>query len=120
MINSLRNPADQITEYQKQFLRDRLAGKEYKPYYYFKGSTPENGYTPSSPYMLRVSSMQSSFSTENWATLWLKSSGSDSDRQIRFREKRSTHEWYLIEDFLLADIREPRVDDSGKVIDPWG
>ena len=120
MINCLRNPADPMSEFQKQFLRDRLKGKEYKPYSFLKGSSPKNGYRPSEPFTVKVSSMQSTFANENWATLYLYSSGADNPRQIRLREKRSTHEWYLIEDFLLSDIREPETDDEGNPVDPWG
>lgn len=119
MMNCLKNPAEPLTVYDKQFLRDRLGGKAYKPYSFFAGSSPENGYRPSKPYRVNITSVNSSFVNENRAVLWLHSSGADSDRQIKLREKRSSHEWYLTEQFLLPDIRQPIVDDSGKVIDPW-
>ncbi len=120
MLDELKNPAEPVSVYEKQFLRDRLKGKEYKPFSYFAGSKPENGYVPHAPYRITVSSNSNSFADEHWAILWLRSSGADSERQIKLREKKSTHAWYLVEEFLLADIREPVRNEKGEVIDPWG
>lgn len=120
MLDELKNPAEPVSVYEKQFLKDRLKGKEYKPFSYFAGSNPENGYTPRAPYRISVSSNPNSFVDEHWAILWLHSSGADNDRQIKLREKKSTREWYLVEEFLLSDIREPVRNANGKIIDPWG
>ena len=120
MMDELKNPADPVSVYEKQFLNDRLKGKEYKPFSYFAGSNPDNGYAPRSPYRITVSSNNYSFNDEHWAVLWLRSSGADSERQIKLREKKSTQEWYLVEEFLLSDIREPVRNENGEVIDPWG
>lgn len=119
MINMLKNPAEPMSVYEKQFLRDRLSGKEYKPYSYLSGTAPQNGYIPAFPAKVQVADNPYSFITEDWATLLLQSSGADSQRQIKLRRKKSTGEWFLVEQFLLADIREPVINEQGAVIDPW-
>lgn len=52
-MNVLRGPRP-MTEYDSQFLRDRLRGKAYLPLAYFEGAAPENGYKPNVPYVLDV------------------------------------------------------------------
>ena len=53
------------------------------------------------------------FDNENWATLWVKSSGADNERQIKLRRKPSTGEWFLNEIQCLSDVRPPASED------PW-
>ncbi len=113
MLNALCNPAEPITEYTKHFIRDRLRGKEYKPFSYFKGATPENGYTPSTPYRIEIYTNSYSFLDNDYADFLLKSSGADSERKIKLRKKPSTGEWFLKEIYLLPDIRIPASED------PW-
>ena len=43
-----------LSNYEIQFIRDRLMDKQYLPLAYFDGATPENNYTPSEPYTLRL------------------------------------------------------------------
>ena len=112
MLNFLRGPQP-LSRHEIQFLRDRLAGKAYKPFSFFEGATPENNYTPSQPYTIIVSSGPYSFQEEGYARLMLSSSGADSPRQIKLREKPSSGQWFLCEQYLLPDIREP------KAADPW-
>ena len=85
MLNALKGPA-KLSPFEIQFLNDRLKGKEYKPY---------------------------SFPEENYATLFVHSSGADSDREIKLRLKPSTKEWFLTELLCLSDIRIPNE------LDPW-
>ncbi len=120
MLDELKNPSEPVSVYEKQFINDRLKGKDYKPFSYFSGTGPDNGYSPRAPFKITVSSNPNSFVDEHWAVLWLRSSGADSERQIKLREKKSTHEWYLVEQFLLSDIREPVRKSDGEIIDPWG
>lgn len=112
MLNVLKGPSP-MSQYEIQFLRDRLAGKEYKPYSFFAGATPDNEYTPAMPLSITVKDNPYSYAEENYATLWVTSSGADNDRQIKLRKKPSTGEWFLVEEFLLADIRIPTSQD------PW-
>ena len=113
MLNYLKGP-QALSPYEIQFLKDRLEGKEYKPFSFFDGATPENNYTPTEPYTIIVFSSSHSFQEEGYAQLLIRSSGADNPREIKLREQASTGEWFLWENFLLSDIRVP------KAADPWG
>ena len=110
MLNVLRGPRPMLP-YDVQFLRDRLGGKEYKPFSYFDGAVPSTDYTPSRPYTVSVSDGPYSYQNEGYAALWMKSGGADSPRPITLRRKGD--QWMLWEQILLADIRTPAKDD------PW-
>lgn len=109
MINFLKGPVD-LTEYDKQFLRDRLKGKSYVPRSYFEGTSPENDYTPSVPLTIKVFEYAYSYSEDGYAMLEIRSSGADSPRQIKLRKKGN--EWFLWQQYLLPDIRTPKKDDA--------
>ena len=116
MLNYLKGP-EPVSGYESQFIRDRLQGKAYKPYSYFKGATPQNNYTPSKPYRITVDSNQYSFTTDGsgheWCTMWVTSGGADNPRSIKLRKKGSTGQWFLNDIQCLSDIRTPASDD------PW-
>lgn len=112
MLDYLKGP-ESLSNLEKQFLRDRLAGKAYKSFSFFAGAAPGNGYTPSVPYQITVSANPYSFETENWATVYIQSGGADSPRPIRLRKKPSTGQWFLNELQCLSDIRIPAEED------PW-
>ncbi len=112
MLDFLKGPAP-LNPFEKQFLDDRLKGKEYKPFSYFAGAADANEYTPNRPYTITVSETPYSFQNENWATLYIRSSGADSPRPMKLRLKPSTNQWFLNEIQCLADIRIPKSQD------PW-
>lgn len=112
MLDYLKGP-DNVSPFEKQFIRDRLAGKQYKVNSFFLGSSPENGYTPAKPYAIEVSDNPYSYPQADRATLYVQSSGADSPRPITLRKKPSTGQWFLVEIQCLADIRVPVADD------PW-
>lgn len=112
MLNVLKGPQP-LSPFEIQFLRDRLAGKSYKPFSFFAGSSPENGYKPTAPYTITVYDSPYSYPEENYATLYLQSTGADSPRNIKLRKKPSTGEWFLLELQMLSDIRIPTEED------PW-
>ena len=88
-------------------------GKYYKTFSYFEGATPENGYVPTVPYTIKVTETPYSYPQDNYATMYVTSSGADSPRAIRLRKKPSTGQWFLIEIQCLSDIRVP------VEADPW-
>ncbi len=109
MLNFLKGPQP-LSPYEKQFLKDRLQGKFYKPFSFFKGSSPQNNYQPSE-YTIEVFDNPYSYQNAGYVTLWMNSSGADSPRQLKLRQKGT--QWFLWENFLLSDIRTPAADD------PW-
>ena len=112
MLDFLKGP-ERLNPYEKQFLRDRLRDKEYKPFSFFEGANVDNDYTPTLPLTIVVSETPYSFREDNWATLYIKSGGADSPRPIKFRRKPSTGQWFVNEIQCLSDIRTPKSSD------PW-
>ncbi len=112
MLDFLKGPED-VSNYDKQFIKERLSGKQYKTFSFFEGAAPENNYEPAKPYRIVVSTTPYSFDNENWAVMYVKSSGADSVRPIKLRKKPSTGEWFLNELQCLSDIRVP------VSADPW-
>lgn len=112
MLNVLKGP-DPISQYERQFLKDRLNGQEYVVSSYFEGTSPDNSYTPEMPYKITVSDNPYSYNDDGWAVLYITSSGADSPRSIKCRLKPSTGQWFMVENLALAGIRTP------KEADPW-
>ena len=112
MLDFLKGPAE-VSTYEKQFIQERLRGKEYKVRSFFAGATPDNGYQPTTPYTITVSENPYSFDEENWATLYVTSGGADNPRPIKLRKKPSTGQWFLNDIQCLSDIRVPVAED------PW-
>ena len=112
MLNYLQGPRG-VTPYDKQFLADRFRDKDYVPRSYFAGAAPQNNYEPSEPYTITVFENPYSRGQDGYLTLYIRSGGADSPRQIKLRNKPSTGQWFLWEQFLLADIRQP------VSADPW-
>lgn len=110
MLNFLKGPQP-LSPFETQFLRDRLVGKSYVPRSYFSGTSPQNNYEPSQPYTLTVFDGPYSYKDQGYAMLYIRSSGADSQRQIKLRAKGD--QWFLWENFLLPDIRKPAE------LDPW-
>ena len=110
MLNALKGPRP-LSPFEIQFLRDRLAGKGYKPYSFFEGARPENNYTPDRPYTILISDDPYSYQNEGYARLLIRSHGADSPRQITLRRKGE--QWMLWDQMLLSDIRIPVSED------PW-
>lgn len=112
MLDFLKGP-EPVSTYEKQFIKERLAGKEYKIGSYFEGASTENGYVPSIPLKITTIETPNSFPEENWAYVYLKSAGADNPRQIKLRKKPSTGQWFINEIMCLSDIRVPAA------LDPW-
>lgn len=114
MLTYLQGPKG-LSAYEKQFLADRFRDKDYVPRSYFLGARPENNYEPAQPYTLEL--FENPYSRdqlyEGYLTLHIRSGGADSPRQIKLRNKPSTGQWFLWEQFLLSNIRKP------VAADPW-
>lgn len=109
MLNWLRGPKGALTPMDKQFLNDRFSdGHYYIPFSYFNGATPENDYTPSEPFTVRISTNPYSYQNEGYASLWLTSGGADSPRNFTLRKVESTGKWYLWDQFIMVGIRDPK------------
>ena len=113
-MNILRGPRP-MTPYDSQFLRDRLRGKEYLATAYFNGATPQNGYTPTVPYVLSVQADPHPQDIEpGYLRVFIATPGADSPRPIKLRQKPSTGQWFLWEySSPLSGIRIPVAQD------PW-
>ena len=111
MLDFLKGP-ENVTEAEKTFLRDRLKGKAYKTLSFFQGATPQKGYEPTKPYTITVSENPSSVNEENWATLYVTSSGADTPRPVKLRKKPSTGQWFINDIQCLSDIRIPTEQDK--------
>lgn len=110
MLNFLKGPQP-LTEYEKQFLKDRLTDKSYVAYSYFDGTCPQNNYAPSKPFSVTIIEGPYSYSEEGYAKLLIMSSGADTPRPITLRRK-GQEQWFLWEQFLLSDIRQPIAADA--------
>lgn len=112
MLDFLKGP-ESVSQYEKQFINERLNGKYYIPFSFFAGATPQNGYVPTTPYTITVYENPYSFDNENWATLWVKSGGGDNLRSVKLRKKPSSGQWFLNDIQCLSEIRKPEAED------PW-
>ena len=115
MLNWLRGPRP-LNGQDISFLNDRFRdGKSYIPFSYFVGASPENGYTPRTPYRLNVLADPRPQDIEpGYLRVFLKTAGADSPRPMKLRQKASTGEWFLWEySSILSGIRIPAAED------PW-
>ena len=111
MLDFLKGP-ENVSTYEKQFIRERLYEKQYKIFAFFDGATPGNNYTPTEPDTIKIIENPYSFDNDNWATLWVKSGGSDNPSSIKLRKKPSTGQWFLNDIQCLSDIRPPAAKDD--------
>ncbi len=112
MLDFLKGP-ESVSQYEKQFINERLNGKYYIPFSFFAGATPQNGYVPTTPYTITIYENPYSFDNENWATLWVQSGGGDNLRSVKLRKKPSSGQWFLNDIQCLSEIRKPESED------PW-
>lgn len=112
MISFLKGPQG-LSTHEIQFISERLRGKEYLPFSYFEGTTPKNGYEPSKPFTVKVSTVPTSYDEDGYVKFYMQSSGADSPRPVQIRQKPSSGEWFLWDQMLLSEIRIPVSED------PW-
>ena len=113
MLNWLRGPRP-LNGQEISFLNDRFRdGKTYLPFTYFAGATPENNYTPTQPYTIRIDSNHVSAVEPGYMKLFIPCGGADDPRPIKLRQRGSDGKWFLWEQYLLTGVRTP------KAADPW-
>jgi hypothetical protein len=106
MLNWLKGE-EGLSANEREFLRERLQGKAYKPRSFFAGATPQNNYTPSQPNKLTPVSNPQTFRESGMATVYLRSSGAEDTRQIKLRQRKETGEWFLYDIQCLSDMQSP-------------
>lgn len=113
MLNWLRGPRP-LNGQEISFLNDRFRdGKTYLPFTYFVGAIPDNNYTPTHPYTIRVESSHVSGEEPGYMKLYIPCGGADAPRPIKLRQRGSDGKWFLWEQYLLTGVRTP------KAADPW-
>ena len=112
MLNWLRGPRP-LNGQDISFLNDRFrGGKTYIPFSYFARATPNNDYTPTEPFTITIESNHTTDAEQGYAKLFIPCGGADSPRPIKLRMK-GDGKWFLWEQYLLTDIRQPKSSD------PW-
>lgn len=111
MVDFLNGPAN-VSPYDRQFLNDRMRDKEYLPWSFFKGATPDNDYEPSIPYTIKVEKNPHSEIKPDYVKLFIASGGADSPRPIELKLKPSTNQWFMVNQLLLSGIRIPKSKDE--------
>ncbi len=112
MMDFLRGP-EPLDKTDQRFISERLEGRSYIIRSYLKGATPDNNYTPSTPYVVEISENSSSRAEKGYVKLFVRSSGADTPRPITLRKKASTGQWFVYRMSILTDVRKP------KEADPW-
>ena len=103
MLNHLRGPRP-LSNMDLSFIKDRFRDKDYVPRSYFNGSTPENNYTPQKPYTVTVSENPYSYQNEGYATLYIRSGGADSPRQVQLRLAKDGKWYFQVKRFILRGV----------------
>ena len=111
MLNYLKGPLE-LSNIDKQFLRDRLVDKKYLMRSYLVGTSVENNYIPTIPYTVTVRDNPYSYSQDGYVTLYITSSGADSDRSVKLRKKAD--QYFLWQNNLMVGIRLPKEEDPWK------
>ena len=99
----------------KQWLKE--AERNYIPRSYYKGSTPENGYTPDSPWTLVLTKNEAQTTDYNttaangykYVVYDIQSSGRDTSRQLVLFQRPGETRWYMNSfSGILTTIQPPK------------
>lgn len=108
----LMNGPDDVSAYDKAFIKDQFSQYPYVAGSYFTDTSPENDYVTETYEAVFFENMYS-FPSDDSCTLWTFSSGADSERSVSFRLKPSEGKWYVSNWYgLLAGIRPPASEDK--------
>ena len=106
MLDYLREPRP-MNNVEKHLIADKFTEQDYIPRSYFDGAVPENGYSPSVPYTIRISDDEYSYINKGHTSLNVRSGGADSPRKINLRLGEDNR-WHLWEQFLLIGVQKPQ------------
>jgi len=115
ILDFLAGPAGPISNYKKQHFSMQLKtrGYSYIPFSYFNGATVANDYKPSNPYNITIYETPytdlSVYTATNkgYYEYYCKSDGVDSlTRKVQVRQAANGN-YYLVEEYLLAEIKAP-------------
>lgn len=116
MMNFLKGP-EPLNGFGMQAIRDRYSQNgDYLMRSYFAGATPENNYTPTQPYRIKVIDSVHSRDTinEGFVTMYVACGGADNPRSIVLRTKKSTGQWFVnMFEGLMSGVKTP------VEADPW-
>ena len=118
MLQFLMGEFQLISEMMKQNIKDRMLQNNKYSFIgksYFKGATPENDYTPSTPYEIEVTENAYTDENEGYKRLFLKSGGADSPRPITLRLAKDGN-YYIWSDSLIGLLSDIRGLES---TNPW-
>lgn len=112
MLQYLMGDNQPISNLMKQQIKDRMTQNDKSGFIgksYFEGATPDNDYTPSTPYIVNVTDNPYTDENEGYKRLFLKSGGADSERPVTVRLAKDGNYYVWSDSFmgLLSDIRKP-------------
>lgn len=110
-INLLKGPQP-LSPTEVSWFRDRMSDKKYLPRAYFEGSTPENNYTPTTPYTLVFSPDPRVQDTEaGYIRLYIKTPAFDNPRYVKLRQKGN--DWFIWEvNSIMLGVKMRKQDDA--------
>ncbi len=118
MLQFLCGDNQPISNLMKQNIDDRMHQNEKYKFIgksYFKGATPDNDYTPSTPYEIEVKENPYTDIEDGYKRLFITSGGADSDRPITVRLAKDGN-YYLWSDSFIAALTDIRKPESSN---PW-
>lgn len=101
------NGTEGLTDYEKSFHRAELDERAYKAFSYLKGATPDNYYTPDTPYVIRITGDKFTWVLDGRVKVFAATSGSDKPRAINVRYDDAVKRWCVYEHGLLGYMRAP-------------
>lgn len=107
-----------LSEMMKQNIKDRMTQNDKYSYIgksYWKGSTPENDYTPEEPYQIEITENPYTDSEDGYKKLFVHSSGADNPRGITLRLAKDGN-YYIWSDSFMGTLSDIRPKES---TNPW-
>ncbi len=109
-INILKGPQP-LSNFEKQWFKDRISDKKYLAMAYFEGSAPENSYTPTTPYTINfLPDPRPQDCEQGYIRLYIKTPAFDTKRYIKMRSKGEN--WYIWDiNSIMLGVKTRVADD---------